>query len=398
MPATNRPITPPAVEPASLRVYQKEALAAWEAAGRRGVVALPTPRQARGRAGAGKTHVALAAMACVGRAALVLVPTRVLLAQWVGQIGQIYRGDVGVVGDGERCVRPITVCTFESAFRRMDEFGDRFELLVVDEVHHFGGGARAEALEMCAAPARLGLTATPPEELAHTDRLVGPIVYEKRIGEMTGRHLAPFDHVRRYVALTDRERAAYAAAYGPFLDLCRRFRRTDPGAGWAQLVRAASASEAGRRAIEGFHAARRIVSTASAKLRLVRDLLAALPGDRVFVFTADNAAAYRLSTTLLVPTLTCDIGRRERADVLERLRQGRLRAVVSSRVLNEGVDLPEARVGIILGGTMGGREQVQRVGRLLRPAAGKSALVHEIVVLDTFETHQSRRRGEYLVS
>ena len=99
-----------------------------------------------------------------------------------------------------------------------------------------------------------------------------------------------------------------------------------------------------------------------------------------------------------MPTLTCDIGRRERADVLERLRQGRLRAVVSSRVLNEGVDLPEARVGIILGGTMGGREQVQRVGRLLRPAAGKSALVHEIVVLDTFETHQSRRRGEYLVS
>jgi superfamily II DNA or RNA helicase len=99
-----------------------------------------------------------------------------------------------------------------------------------------------------------------------------------------------------------------------------------------------------------------------------------------------------------VPALTCDIGRREREEVLERLRQGRLRAVISSRVLNEGVDLPEARVGIIVGGTQGGREQVQRVGRLLRPREGKSALVIEIVVLDTFETHLSRRRGQYLAS
>jgi superfamily II DNA or RNA helicase len=49
-------------------------------------------------------------------------------------------------------------------------------VLVVDEVHHFGSGVRDEALEMCAAPRRLGLTATAPEgeALARVNELIGP--------------------------------------------------------------------------------------------------------------------------------------------------------------------------------------------------------------------------------
>ena len=92
------------------------------------------------------------------------------LAQWHSRLAPLLDGEVGVFGDGARRLRPLTVCTFESAFRHMDTFGDRFRLLVVDEVHHFAGGARAEALEMCAAPCRLGLTATPPADGAATDR------------------------------------------------------------------------------------------------------------------------------------------------------------------------------------------------------------------------------------
>ena len=59
--------------------------------------------------------------------------------------------------------RRVTVATFESAYRHMDRLGNRFDLLVVDEAHHFGCGLRDEALEMSIADARLGLTATPPQ-------------------------------------------------------------------------------------------------------------------------------------------------------------------------------------------------------------------------------------------
>ena len=94
--------------------------------------------------------------------------------------------------------------------------------------------------------------------------------------------------------------------------------------------------------------------------------------------------------------LTCDIGRQERDQVLDAFRQGHLRALVSSRVLNEGLDVPDADVGVIVGGALGEREHVQRVGRLLRPGPGKRALVYELVTRQTVEVGQARRRSQGL--
>ena len=94
--------------------------------------------------------------------------------------------------------------------------------------------------------------------------------------------------------------------------------------------------------------------------------------------------------------LTCDIGRPERDAVLDAFRQGRLRALVSSRVLNEGLDVPDADVAVIVGGALGEREHVQRVGRLLRPSPGKRALVYELVTRQTIEVSQAWRRRQGL--
>ena len=380
------------IEQPSLRPYQSDALMSWEMAGRRGVVVLPT--------GSGKTHVALAAMARVKRAALVLVPTRVLLNQWVGCIKSFYRSPVGVYGDGDRSLKRITVCTFESAYRHMDLFGDRFGLLVIDEVHHFSTGLRAEALEMCTAAARMGLTATPPdrpEALARLRDLVGPVVCHYTISDLAGRHLAPFDRLRLLVDLEPRERQEYQQNHGAFCEVYAEFRRAG-GRAWSDFLRLAMASRAGRDAMAGFHRSRQVVSTAKQKIELAGELLQRHPGDRTLVFTADNAAAYTISRRLLIPAITCDISRKEREEVLAWLRSCRVRAVVSSRVLNEGIDLPDARVGIVLGGSHGTREHVQRVGRLLRPQPGKRAVVYEIVARDTFEERHADRRQRSLVA
>jgi superfamily II DNA or RNA helicase len=92
--------------------------------------------------------------------------------------------------------------------------------------------------------------------------------------------------------------------------------------------------------------------------------------------------------------ITCDIPRAERAAALERFGRGELRALVSARVLNEGIDVPD--VAIVVGGTQGEREHVQRIGRLLRPQEGKTALVYELVMRGTSEVAQARRRREGL--
>jgi superfamily II DNA or RNA helicase len=118
----------------------------------------------------------------------------------------------------------------------------------------------------------------------------------------------------------------------------------------------------------------------------------------VLVFTADNETAYAIAREDLVMPLTCDIGRQEREEVLDRFRGGELRTLVSARVLNEGLDVPDADVAIIVGGALGEREHVQRVGRLLRPGEGKRAVVYELITRNTFEVGQARRRRRGLVT
>jgi superfamily II DNA or RNA helicase len=69
--------------------------------------------------------------------------------------------------------------------------------------------------------------------------------------------------------------------------------------------------------------------------------------------------------------------------------------VVTSRVLNEGVDVPAANVAVVLGGSGSVREHVQRLGRILRPAEGKRALLYEVLSAGTSETSISERRRDH---
>ena len=86
---------------------------------------------------------------------------------------------------------------------------------------------------------------------------------------------------------------------------------------------------------------------------------------------------------------------RERVDILQRFHSGDYSVVVTSQVLNEGVDVPAANVGIILSGTGSVREHVQRLGRLLRKHGEKQAVLYEVVTRDTAEEITSDRRRQH---
>jgi superfamily II DNA or RNA helicase len=371
----------------ALRPYQDAALWAWELSGRRGLVVLPT--------GSGKTRVALAAMARTRLATLCLVPTRVLLHQWIKAIGAVYPHAIGCFGDGGRELASVTVATFESGYRHMERLGNRFDLLVVDEAHHFGTGLRDEALEMSIADARLGLTATPPRgdpAGARLARLIGPPVYELGIGDLAGGFLAEFAVITLHLELTESERSIYEALMTTFRAVSQAFYRRAPRASWEDFVRSVAGTSAGQRALTAWRQARRLLALTEAKREMLRALLHRHHAARTLVFTADNAAAYAVAREHLIMPITCDIGRKERDEALDRFRGGALRALVSARVLNEGLDVPDADVAIVVGGSLGEREHVQRVGRLLRPALGKRALVYDLVTRRTSEVRQAQRR------
>lgn len=373
-----------------LRPYQRAALLSWELSGRRGTIVLPT--------GSGKTQVAIAALGSAGVRALCLVPTRALLEQWTLALRAAYRGSVGCLGDGHRDLQAITVSTFESAYRLMPRIGAQFELLVVDEAHHFGLGVRDEALEMSIAPQRLGLTATPPSEpaLSRVGELLGPVVYQLRIADLAGTWLSDFDLVAVQLGLSPSERARYDAGRRLFAEYNRRFRRLDPAADWQQFVSVASQSPEGRAALHAWRQNRQLLHFTEAKAQAVGVLLARHRDSRVIIFTADNGAAYGIAREHLVMPITCDIPRAEREAALSAFRAGTLRSLVSARVLNEGIDVPDADVAIIVSGTQGEREHVQRVGRLLRPLPGKRAVIYELVTRRTSEARRASERRHQL--
>ena len=389
---TDRPrprLAPPAgFRPIALRPYQEAALAAWRSSGRRGVVVLPT--------GSGKTRVALSAMAATRTPCLCLVPTRAMLAQWTSALAEVYDGPIGCFGDGARELAPITVATFASACRHMAVLGDRFGLLIADEVHHLGGGAGDEALEMSIAPLRLGLTATPSAPEASAARrvtLLGPVVFELAIADLVGSYLAPLTRITLRLTLDSEERREYEALRAVYRAAFERFQGNHLGCSWEDFVHHAARTDDGRRAIAAWRRSGRLLAFPTSKRRTLAMLLDKHRAQRTLVFVAHNETAYAIAREHLITPLTADIGRLEREAALAGFRTGALRALVSAQVLNEGLDVPDADVGVVVAGRMGEREHVQRIGRLLRPADGKRALVYELVVQHSSEVRQAARRG-----
>jgi superfamily II DNA or RNA helicase len=374
----------------ALRPYQHAALVAWERE-KRGLIVMPT--------GSGKTRLACAAMAACRVPALCLVPTRSLLHQWRKEIARHYGGVIGCLGDGDHTIEDITVATFEGAYRQMPRLGHRFGLLVVDEVHHFGAGVRDEALEMCAAPRRLALTATAPAEAAlqRVVDMMGPIVCELSVAELSGEWLADFENVVLALRLTRAEQKQYDAALVAFRQVFDRFKALHASARWRDFVSMAARSEEGRSALAAFRFSRRLTSYPHAKQRALGALLSQHRGSRLLVFTPDNETAYAIAREHLIMPMTCDIDRQEREEALAAFRAGQLTALVSAQVLNEGIDVPDAEVAVIVGGVRGAREHVQRVGRLLRPSPGKHAFVYELVITGTHELRKSTERRRALL-
>lgn len=373
------------------RPFQSEALDAWTTAGRRGVVVLPT--------GTGKTHVATMAIDAVRRSALVVAPTLDLVAQWHGLLTATFGGPVGIIGGGEFDLRPLTVTTYDSAYLHMERLGARFGLVVFDECHHLPGDAYGLAARLALAPCRLGLTATPERtdgRDGELDELVGPVVYRRDIGDLAGEWLADYEVVRVSVDLSPEERAEHDAERKLYLSFVARsgVRFSSPR-GFADFIMRASRSTEGRRALSAYHRQRHLAFAARSKLAYVEHLLARHARDRAILFTQDNATAYEVSRRFLVPIITHHTKVKERIDVLAGLRDGTYGAVVTSKVLNEGVDVPDANVAIVLSGSGSVREHVQRLGRILRKQGDKRAVLYEIVAEKTAETQTSERRREH---
>jgi superfamily II DNA or RNA helicase len=170
-----------------------------------------------------------------------------------------------------------------------------------------------------------------------------------------------------------------------------------------------------REALLARNKAMNVALNSRAKIEELKEILAENKGAKTIIFTQHNSLVHEISDKFLIPLITHKTIKEERQDVLKGFKEGRYMAIVTSKVLDEGVDIPDAELGVILSGTGSAREFIQRLGRLLRPNLRnnsassssssttssnykdyKKARLIEIISSETKETVTSARRKRAL--
>jgi superfamily II DNA or RNA helicase len=376
----------------TLREYQQKALDNWIKVGKRGCVVLPT--------GAGKTIIGVRAIEIVNSASIVIVPTIDLMDQWTSVISKYFPGTkVGNLGGGIDDIEPITVSTYDSAYLRASALGNKFALMIFDEVHHLAAPGYRTIAEQFASPFRLGLTATiEREDDLHKDfpKLVGGVVFQAHSVELArNKHLAPYEIERRQIDMLPEELEEYNKNFAMYQICLKKIGLKMHYAGsFRQLIMMSGRSKAAREAVLARNKAMDIALNSRAKIEELKKILVGHRGQKTILFTQHNKLVYDISDEFLIPFITHKSSKQERQDALSGFREGRYNVIVTSKVLDEGVDVPDAELGIILSGTGSSREYIQRLGRLLRPKpeSNRKAKLIEIVSSGTREIGTSAKR------
>lgn len=374
--------------------------------GRRGVIEAVT--------GSGKTNLAMAAVIDAHRRGLfvlIVVPSRVLIEQWHERLTEtLPHCVIGRLGDNHTDKPPdcdILITTRHSAASHQPKPPEgEGGLLVADECHGFGGGVLRRSL-IGDYNERLGLTATLERSDDAVDKILlpffGGVCFRYRFAAAINDGVCAQPRVAFVsVPLSKEERQDYVTTEAKLVE-SRRTLRAIPGMPidhFGEFLAATNhlatndAGPHGRAAneyLKAFAKRREIVATSTAKYEALGNFansIKAAAGALIFTETvrAANHAVNRLDPFVSIEVITGSTPKGEREKILENLRNGSLDAVAAPRVLDEGVDVPDANLGIVVSASRTRRQMIQRMGRILRrKAEGSGARFVIIFARDTAE-------------
>jgi superfamily II DNA or RNA helicase len=375
----------------SLRDYQEEAVKAWEKKWKRGVVALPT--------GSGKTVVGVAGISKINKPVLVIAFTVEQVRQW-NEHCRKFLGVEALEMHSKQSRQPswdeidradIVITTYHTAIRRPDVVASR-RALIIDEVHHLPADVFKRIVEISPYEYVLGLSATPErEDGKHKELfpLIGGVVYSRSADELAEKgYLASFEIERIPVRLTLDEKRRY-------WDLIERYRELKGDRDFEELIDDAKrGDESAAEALRIKSEARMIALASESKIRKIREIVDRHIDDKIIIFAEYVDQARKIAEALNADLITGDTPAKKRKEIFERFRSSPSGVLVITRVGDEGIDIPDASVGIIASGTGSKRQYIQRIGRLLRPKPGMRAIIYEIYTADTTEKFDIERRSE----
>ncbi len=404
-----------------LRTWQRDAIVAWLKNDERGIVEAVT--------GAGKSDVGIALAEHylnAGSRVIVLVPTNTLKAQWAGRLHEDVCDHLGISVEeisattSSAWQRARVIVAHPTTVARALESGrldpDTVGLLIADEAHHYGAASWRNALGD-GFGARLGLSATIDRADESYDDVLDPyfggIVYTLDFQRAYGfKLLAPFRLAYVGCEFDEDERAMYDAAAArhktarkSLLKLCPDLESVEGSGFFAKVSRLAKSPDnkqvgmAAGALLSAITEQRSLRASCSGKLRALPEVLRVTEyRHSAIVFAGTIAAAQKAKDAcdaigVSGRQITKDTPQLERGRILKKFRGGSVRVLIGPQTLDEGLDVPEADLGIVISASRSRRQMVQRFGRLLRKKAeDRDAAIVVLYVIDTNEdpTHPSR--------
>ncbi len=313
------------------------AITAWTNAGRCGQVIVPERED--------RLMLATQAMASHPCSTLVITSSADMACLWHNTLTSELGCEAGIIGGGDKLLRPVSTATYGSARIRMAKIGMRFEMVIFDEAHLLGDGAAREAAILCTAPLRLGM----PCDSERTDGLVpllasltGPIV-----GRVNRKH---GNHSNRAVSIPVRLSDAERCQYEECTRICDEFiasmKSAHPRYNLRDLRRDSGRDAAARTAKNAMVRAASILASADEKLQHVDSLLK--QHRSVAIFSPSDDTAMDISTRFGIPAILRVTPGWERSAILDGARDGRFPALVYSTVPSERSALSDSEAAVFL--------------------------------------------------
>jgi superfamily II DNA or RNA helicase len=369
---------------ADLRRWQTEALRLWTQR-RKGTVHVVT--------GGGKTRFALACIAerDRGQRVLIIVPSVALMDQWALELVEHLRVDpdqIAIHGGGRKSdsSAPFHIAVVNTARRLTQTLTeDGSWMLVADECHRYGAPENRRAING-RFDAALGLSATPHREYddwfdEHVARVTGPVIYSYGYSDaVRDKVLVPFELHNFEIPLTSTERDQIDTLDKRLARLLAMGHSFEDEEVKMVLLRRSRASQ---------NAAARIPAAVALvdRYRTTRSLVfhESING----ATQIDEALRQGRHRTVLYHS---GLGQSTRLKHLLMFRSKQADVIVTCRALDEGIDVPDARLGIIAASTSSTRQRIQRLGRVLRVAPGKDGAT--ICTLFALDTERERLEAE----
>ncbi len=346
----------------------------------------------RAATGTGKTIIAIEWIKRVGLDTLIIVPTQALIYQsWLPKLQDAGLTDVGQYYAYSKTAGPVMITTYNSASSH-PELIERAQAVVLDEIHHLG--ARTALLRLLPRLKEkeyvLGLSASPErEDQAHSLFLQEfPVCFDLGLGDaVRGGIVSPLEVIGINAEMTAKERQSYDS---DTRSIKAAFRFCGPDlTKWARCYDPASKKFVGRNGMLAMIRRKKLLSRINSKKEKILKILSKHEGERVILFSESVQAIEEIKEFLSrkgvsSETFHSHIEPWRKMEILQDWGK-QFDVLLSVRALEEGLDVKEVAVAILIASGKSKRQFIQRIGRIIRRVEGKVAIFYVVYCPQTVE-------------